>query len=94
MKDGGGGGDMPAACPECGEPWELREVFWEEPSLEPVWGYLVFCRRRHWNWYRAEVGEDEAAVARARFARLQRECFGEIPPDAGEEGPGPAARPR
>ena len=71
---GGVGGGVPECCPWCGDGWKSKDVFWAEPSLDPEWGYLVFCPAGHWNWYWSPVPAAEIVEAlESRFGRLQDE---------------------
>lgn len=57
---------IPEAC-ECGEPWVFRAPWWDSPSRNPRWGYLVHCPRRHFAWYEAEISVEEQELALRRF---------------------------
>lgn len=58
----------PERC-RCGAEWTWRKVWWDSPSANPRWGYLVHCAERHFHWFEAEIPPAELEEARRRLRR-------------------------
>lgn len=63
---------VPVRC-ECGAEWVWRQVWWDSPSENPRWGYLVYCEARHFRWFECDVPAADLEHAKRRFGVRREE---------------------